>query len=365
MQQQDCLVYATNNPPLNSFWKALLVFCFLGMGFCHLQLHAQNNKDTLLFNKGNYIIGEIKKLDKGIITIETDYSDSDFKIEWDKLHFIHSGSRYLITLRNGTRIVGKLQSDPNSSLVLITKDGEFFNSMDTLVCNLPDIVNLIGLEDKFWSRAKASIDVGFNLTKANNLRQINSAVKLGYTGDRFLLDNNFQLLKSGQDSVSSTSRIDAGINFNYYLPGDWFLSAAVTFLNNTEQAIKLRTTGKIGGGKYFIHTNSKYISGGGGISFNNESFSNETETRNSFEAFVATEINLFDIGDFELYNSAFLYRSLTENRRWRSDIKIISKYDLPLDFYLKLSATLNYDNKPAIAGKETDYVFTFGFGWEL
>jgi len=342
-----------------------ICLCIMAFIFSHAYAVAQNNKDTLLFANDNLIIGEIKKLDKGIVTIETDYSDSDFKIEWDKLRRIHSVSRFLITLRNGTRIVGNLQSDVNSSLVLITRHGESFHSADTLVSNLPDIVNMVSLEDKFWSRASAAIDVGFNLTKANELRQLNAAVKLGYTGDRFLLDNYFQLLLSAQKSVNTTRRVDGGTNFNYYLPSDWFLSAAITLLNNTEQAIKLRTTGKMGGGKYFVHTNAKYISAGGGISYNNENFSNNTADRKSFEVFLASETNLFDIGDFEFYNSAFVYRSLTENKRWRADIKLTTKYDLPLDFYVKLSGTINYDNKPAVAGKETDYVITFGFGWEL
>lgn len=29
--------------------------------------------------------GEIKSMNKGVLVIETDYSDSDFKIEWEKI----------------------------------------------------------------------------------------------------------------------------------------------------------------------------------------------------------------------------------------------------------------------------------------
>ena len=34
------------------------------------------------------------------------------------------------------------------------------------------------------------------------------------------------------------------------------------------------------------------------------------------------------------------------------------------DFYLKTGLTLNYDNKPAVAGKESDYVLFFTIGWQ-
>ena len=40
-----------------------------------------------------------------------------------------------------------------------------------------------------------------------------------------------------------------------------------------------------------------------------------------------------------------------------------TKYDLPMDFYIKLGFTLNYDNQPVEGAPEADYVFSTGFGW--
>jgi hypothetical protein len=39
------------------------------------------------------------------------------------------------------------------------------------------------------------------------------------------------------------------------------------------------------------------------------------------------------------------------------------KYDLLLDFYVKLDFTMNYYNQPADEARETDYVLQLGFGW--
>jgi hypothetical protein len=36
-----------------------------------------------------------------------------------------------------------------------------------------------------------------------------------------------------------------------------------------------------------------------------------------------------------------------------------------MDFYIKSGLTLNYDNKPAVSGSETDYVLFFTVGWHL
>ena len=71
------------------------------------------------------------------------------------------------------------------------------------------------------------------------------------------------------------------------------------------------------------------------------------------------------MGDLSLLSQWAVYPSITEKGRWRSDFKVDGKYDLPLNFYIKAGITFNYDNRPAAAGKETDYVFIFSIGWEL
>jgi hypothetical protein len=83
------------------------------------------------------------------------------------------------------------------------------------------------------------------------------------------------------------------------------------------------------------------------------------------KAYFGSELNLFDIGDLSLLSNIWAYPSFTENGRWRTDFIFDAKYDLPLDFYIKVGFTLNYDNRPAVKGKETDYVLAFSVGWEL
>ena len=62
---------------------------------------------------------------------------------------------------------------------------------------------------------------------------------------------------------------------------------------------------------------------------------------------------------------ASVFKSITEGGRTRADYKLDLKYDLPLDFYIGLGFTLNYDNQPVEGASESDYVFQTSFGWEL
>ncbi|MGB6035774.1 MAG: hypothetical protein WBG42_05870, partial [Cryomorphaceae bacterium] len=55
-------------------------------------------KDSLIFDGGQVIVGEVKEMNRNVLTIETDYSDSDFKIEWEKVTEFYSDQLYLVQL---------------------------------------------------------------------------------------------------------------------------------------------------------------------------------------------------------------------------------------------------------------------------
>src|SRR5687767_5399284 len=337
------------------FPKNLLVCCFLFIGIA-----VQAQKDSLVLINGDVIVGEIKSMDKGVLTIETAYSKNDFTVEWSGIREIFSKSHFLVTLKNGQRINGTVESaEAGKKIIINGDDGSKTEAIPE------DIVYMKRLKSDFWSRAYASIDLGLSLTKANNLRQYNVRSKLGYLADKWQTDLFYDDTRSNQDSVAETKRTEGGVAAKYFLQRDWYLAASLNFLSNTEQALQLRTTGKLGAGKYLVHTNKQYWGLGAGLSFNNENFTNETSSRSSLEAYFGSELNLFDIGDLSLLSNIWVYPSITEDGRWRTDFTFDAKYDLPLDLYIKLGFTLNYDNRPAIKGKETDYVTAFSIGWEL
>ena len=69
--------------------------------------------------------------------------------------------------------------------------------------------------------------------------------------------------------------------------------------------------------------------------------------------------------DIDIDSSVNVAPSLSESGRFRTDYDLNLKYDLPLDFYIKIGFVLNYDNQPITSGNEVDYVLTTGFGWEF
>ena len=316
--------------------------------------------DSLIFKAGTYMIGEAKTMDRNVLTFKTKYSDSDFKIEWDGISEIYTDTYFLITLTDGSRYNGTLKSVEPGIISIITDEGE------EVITPHNDVVWLDDKDKGFWSQLYFSIDIGFDLTKANNLTQLSTRSTLGYVAERWSIDAFYSTLNSTQDNVEAISRSDGGVGYKYFLPKDWYPLLSFDFLSNTEQKLDLRTSWKLGMGKFVLHTNSAYWGFSLGANNNNEQFTDETESRNSWEGFLGTELNLFNIGNLNLYTKLIAFPSFTDSGRWRSDFNFNVKYEMPFDddFYIKLSTTVNYDNMPAENGSELDYVFHTGFGWE-
>jgi hypothetical protein len=334
--------------------------------------------DSLLLSNGNIIVGEIKSMDKGVLTIETDYSDSDFKVKWNEIKRITSKTKYLITLSNGKRYNGTLNSVDSLKAEIDTYDPEGFIKTITKKrgeTELPDggrefvdlanVVYLNALDEGFWSRLSASIDFGWSLTRANNLKQLNMRSGLGYLADRWKITSSYNSIRSTQDDVADVKRTDASAALNYFLPKDWFLLYNFTYLSNTEQFIKSRVGNQIGLGKYVVHTNKTYFGFQAGINLNSESYFDETPSGNSGEIMLGTELNLYDIGDLNLLTNIMAYPSFTQSRRFRTDFKLDLKYDFFSDFYLKVGTTMNFDNQPVANAAKLDYVIQTTVGWEL
>ena len=321
------------------------------------EIRAQT--DSIIFKNGNYIVGEIKSMDKNILEIETDYSDSDFKIEWNGIDQIFTDTYLLISLSNGSRYNGHLKSTGPQQINIITDYEE------TIPVGLLDIVILEGIDKGFWSQLYATIDIGFDLAKANDFRQLSMRSNLGYIAKRWQLDGHYNTLATVQSDADDINNTEGGLTYKYFLPHDWYPLASIGFSSNTEQQLDLRISGKLGMGKYVIHTNKAYLGFSIGANYNSENYTPDSiADRESWEGFIGSELNMFNMGDLNLFTSTIAYPSLTESKRWRSDFKMNLKYDLPLDFYIKFGVTVNYDNQPAPGSPDTDYILHSGFGWE-
>ena len=338
----------------------LLLLAIVGCGF------YASGQDWVALASNDTLHGEIKSMNRGVLQIETSYSASDLKIEWEEVIALYSSRFFTFSLSDGTRLAGSFQmAEDGQSLIITDETGQPIRSA------LEHVVYIKQIDRDFWSRLSASVDLGFSYAKTNNLVQFNGRSTLGYLTEKWQLDFSFNSVQSKQDNVADVLRRETKTAYSYFLPGKWwFVQGSFGFLTNTEQLLDLRTTSKLGLGSYFIQTNTAYWGYGFGLASNIERFSTgESENRSTAELYVGTEWNLFDGENIKVQLSLVTYTGVTESGRFRADGAFDFKYDLPLDFYIGIGASLNYDNRPVevegIRGQETDYVTTLNFGWSL
>ncbi len=335
--------------------RFILIFLLLG-GF--YTIHAQ---DSLVLSNNDIIVGELKEMNKSVAVMETDYSDSDFKIEWDEIKRIHTKAEFLISVFPGEQYDGQLISGDSTQLYIVKQQ-------DTIASTTLDKIFFIReVKAGFLSRFSGELSVGYNMAKAENLSEFSIRSRLAYRAKRWTLSGKYDDIRSSRDNTDPVKRVDAALNYQYFLKRNWFTVTEVSWLSNTEQDIKLRTLGKIGVGKLLAQSKKLYWGLQAGATYNNETYNTTTGTssQNSAEAFLGTELNLFDVKDFSLLTKATVYPSLTESNRWRFDYGIDLKYDLPLNFFVKLGFTFNYDSQPINNASNTDYIFQTTIGWDF
>jgi len=318
-------------------------------------LCAQN--DSLLLQNDDIIRGEVKNMERGVLTIETSYSENDFEIEWEDIQEIYSGNYFYVTLSNGNHYYAWINS-ADSLVELMTKDSSVVHA------EFSSIVQLIPINQGFKYRFNAQIDLGFGLTKANNLRQFTASGKIGYKSENWLTYLRGSGLSSIQDSTEPIRRADGEFVFKYIIYKDWYFIPSATYLTSTEQQLNARWNILLGIGNFVVRSNRAYWGLIAGFARNIEDYHGDFPDRYSWEGYFGTELNLFNTGDLTLFTKAVAYPNLSETGRWRVDWRFNIKYDLPVDFYVKLEFIMNYDNRPIEGASDVDYVSTFSIGWK-
>ena len=118
--------------------------------------------DTVTMVTGEKIVGEIKNVQKDVLTISTSYSDADFKIEWDQVASIDSTRQFLIETFDGRRVSGSLTTDVAKKAVQV----------GGVAIALADVSVIQPIERSFWSRFETAADFGYSMTQANDATQL-------------------------------------------------------------------------------------------------------------------------------------------------------------------------------------------------
>lgn len=325
---------------------------FIGMaGVAHAQ------QDVVITTSGDRLVGEIVKIEKDILTFSTDYSDSDFKIKWEKIASIESDRQFLVETFEGLRLAGSLKPHPEKQAAV--------QVADTRV-QLPEVSAAQPFERSFWSRFDSGLDFGYSLTKTNSAKQLSLGGNLSYRDDRNVDALFVNIFRSSQENAPDTERWELGNDLRRLLGSRWYVNTTQDFLNSDEQGLDLRTTIGGGGGAYLFRSSSHYLAFGGGLAWTNENYTDPLlPSEDSAEAYLGTEFMTEKLKVTDLLTRLTYYPSLTISGRYRLSYRFDLDFNLPGDWYFRLGLFDNYDSRPPSGFSKNDYGWSNAFGFKF
>ncbi|UCE41411.1 MAG: DUF481 domain-containing protein, partial [Candidatus Aminicenantes bacterium] len=268
--------------------------------------------DIVVLDNGDRITGEIKKLEKGRLAYNTDDMGWLY-IDWTKIIKIASRNQFDVETETGLRYIGSIQeaSEPGK-MIVSTEEGLVTLSIIT-------VVKISPIESLFRDRFKGYVDIGFNLEKANQLKNLILGTEVTYRTIKWEIKFEVSSYLKSEDTSEDISRHKLSLAVSRLMKNRWqatFLSLAQ---HNSELRLKLRTMLGGGIGRNVIQTNSMLLLLMGGIVGTREQFMESDEVQYNLELMGGISFQAFRLDHPRLDTSLnlLLYPNVTDFGRIR------------------------------------------------
>src|SRR4029077_2084661 len=91
------------------FFRARRVFVLALVVACSSLSAQAKRKDVVIMSNGDHFTGQVKRLENGLLYIETDYVSGNIGLDWNQVQSVQSTATYRIVLNNGKRLEGKIE----------------------------------------------------------------------------------------------------------------------------------------------------------------------------------------------------------------------------------------------------------------
>lgn len=329
-----------------------------GSGSC-----AAPKTDVVILVNGDRITGEVKLLERGILSYSTDFMGT-INIEWERVAQLQSGQLLEIELMDGSRAYGrpKQLGDPGS----LALEGEAEDGVRQV--SLDEAVRMAALDEgRLRDRVDGYLSVGLSAASATDVSQLSVGAGVTYRDEIRLWDLEYDGATSKSESEPSSTSHTLGVEQRRFLRGRWFWSGAGSFESNDELGLDLRTLLGGGFGRYFVQSAHQELGAAIGLAVTREEFA-DGQTQESIEGVLQGIYDLFRFEDPEVDISAEVkvFPSFTVSDRVRTNAKATISYEFIKDFTYRLSVSHAYDSEPQSVGAvKADWSFFTSLAYEF
>lgn len=120
---------------------------------------AADKIDVLQLRIGDRLTCEIKKLERGVLSVSTDPLGT-VSVHWGEVADVASPRQFEIQVTSGEHFYGSLVASPTGEMIVK------FAAGDTMTLPLADVIVLVPIGASLWSRVDGGLDAGFSFTQA-------------------------------------------------------------------------------------------------------------------------------------------------------------------------------------------------------
>ena len=317
--------------------------------------------DTIVHINGNTLLGEIKKLDNGIISFKMDGMGT-IKFELDKINTFSSEKHFQIVMRHGIQYYGTFDTSGISRRVIVN----LINGTERL--RVDNIIEMYPIKKNFWLRTSGVFSLGFNFTKGSDIANLTSSGNINYRNRKTFSQLNWSDNTTVQSDTINSNKTDVSIDIQRLLKKQWYIGFNLEGSSNSELGYDLRILAGASIINYLVQNyhNRLYASIGG--SGNREWSIGEDDPTNNIEGLVGLNYQFFKYTDPEINIVTYIntYPNFTSWGRWRVNYYLDAKVEVFSDFKIGINFYYNYDNKPiSDDASSSDYGVTTTFSYSF
>jgi len=342
--------------PRTTLTVAIMTCALSGIAF------AQSD-DVLITSNGDRLTGEIKSLDRGMLSFSTDATDT-IQVKWTHVAALTSEQNFLITLDDDREVFGSLTpASEDGSLRLSTA------RVGTIELPILTVVRMSPVEGRLADQIDFSVNLGYNKTKTNSVAQGNFGANFSYRTEERLFSSDLQTTRSARAGEVPSIRLNSTYSYRRFIRDrHWDPIGFGLFERNDELGLNRRVTLGAGLTRWLFDTNSHRASFMGGLVATREDEVGVPGSDDSFETAMALSLDWFRLDDPELDVSMTFttFQRLSDTSRTRGNLDVNLRWELVNDFFWGFSTYYSYNTKPS--GEEaskTDYGVVTTLGWSF
>jgi hypothetical protein len=313
--------------------------------------------DVVELANGDRVTCEIRKLERGKLTVKTDGLGT-ISIEWDDISHLTSTANYEVELSSGEKFVGALARGDAKTVAVVTATGPERLPMAS-------VIRISPLKGSFWHRLDGSIDAGFSFTQANVQTQWTFDTYVSYRGRRWFSSLDGDSALTVREDADRQTRNSMTLRAERFLRPRWSALGFSQLQQNEELALNLRAV--FGGGfqRVFIQSNRAVLAAVAGAAYTREQYAGD-EDQSVAEAVAGATFDwfTFDGRSTNLDVSVISFYALDEPRV-RLELDATFKSDIVGDLYWSVNLFESYNSRPPADEKTNDFGISAAVGWSF